>query len=207
MFKTVEEALKALRDPKNTNHEAALKFIEEDGKATKDAKDKAEAAAKAAAAGVQDGAIMAQLKSMGDKLEASDKKIAALLAEKDTNSFMNKARKVAPPGVDPKKLAKQLEGAFGRSKEEGEELESMFRALKAQSRFSETLGNEMGTSQSGDADANSAQGELQAKAKELQAKEPGLHWGVAYKRACDQNPQLREAALAEERGDDEGEEG
>jgi len=129
---------------------------------------------------------------LAKRLEASEAETKKLKDEAETAQYVEKARKF--PGLDVNKVAKQLKGAYAVSKEQGEELESLFAAQAAQAKKGQKrLTNSVGSSAPGEVDTNKAAAAETAMAKrigEIRAAEPKLSKEQAYAKALEENPDL-----------------
>lgn len=158
--------------------DSASKAAEEAGVEAEKAK--AEAAEKAAA----EADVSKRLEDLEKRAADAEALVAKMKDEQLTAEFEKRAAEIG--GGEIEKMARLLKSAYGRSEEEGKELESQFRAMSAQAKLGNTLFKSVGSSAHGTDDA-SPEDILEAATKRIRESNPGLAYHEAYKMALSQN--------------------
>lgn len=139
---------------------------------------------------VDDGAVAKKLEDLEKRAADAESSLKKMQDEKEEASFLAKAKDIG--NGDVAEIAKVLRGAYAVSKESGEALEKVLRASAAQVAKAAVLTKAIGSEST---DASSPEGQLEARAKELQAKEGGT-FAQAYTKVLKGNPELANAALS-----------
>ncbi len=178
---TIDEIVAALPEAQRATVKAALEAAE---MAKADAVKAKDEAGKAAA-----DSINKKLEDMNKALAESNAEVAKMKDEKLSAEFTKRATDLG--ATDIPTTATLLKAAFGRAKEEGEQLEKVLSAAFAQAKKGrEVLLKVVGSSGEG-AEAGTAEAQLDAIAKEIETKSNGkLSYHQAYDKAVVANPEL-----------------
>lgn len=187
--KTIDEIVAALPEAERATVKAALEAA---AKATADA----EAAAVKARGEADDADTKAKLKAQEESLKATQAELAKMKDEKLTAEFKAKAETIGVGDVDV--MATLLKGAFGRSKEEGEALESQLKAMAAQAKkggavLLKVVGSDNPSGNDGSTDP------LDVKAADLMKADKSLTYHQAYSKASEMHPDLARTSYVDDR--------
>lgn len=138
------------------------------------------------------------IKALQDQNKALQDRVQAAESDKATAEFTAKASAIGVPGFPVGKVAGVLKSAFAVSKENGETLETILKALTEQAKvgrlFSEAPGSSGDGADGGEGGELSAEEELAALAADFQKKDPKLSDANAYLKAARARPDLAEAS-------------
>lgn len=174
--KGLDEILSALPDSEQAVVKAKL---DENAAETEAAK---AAAAEKAQAEVDVSKRLADLEKRAESAEAT---VAAMVDEKQTAHFTSMAKQIG--GADVTSMSSLLKSAYGRSEDEGKQLEEMFRGLAAQAKIGQqALFKTVGSSGPG-LDDSSPEALIEADTRKLMEADPKLKYSDAYKLSLQKN--------------------